>query len=139
MINTYLVLLGDNYSADQKGYNEALKDGSVHNVNIDEQSYTSMYNVQQAIQATCNCTGSNVSLGLERDNVYLPFSIIEVGENDDEYQDLNEAYDKGMARHLAALRSAVDSALDDLAEALGECEERKTIDHCTDCIEQQRK
>lgn len=138
MTSTNLVLLGD-YSDDQKGYDSAKVDGAVHIVGIDEQSYTSMYNVQQTIKATCECLGGSVAIGIVKDDKYISFSFVEIGQNDDDYQDLDEAFEKGVSNQLNALRAAVDKSLDDLAEALGECEERKTIDHCTDCIEQQRK
>ena len=64
MSNAKLVLLGDNYSDDQKGYIQANIDGAVHIVEIDEQSYSSMYNVQKSIEATCKCTGTDVILGI---------------------------------------------------------------------------
>ena len=78
-------------------------------------------------------------MGLVQGDKYIAFSFVEIGRNDDDYQDLDEAFNKGVKNQLDALRAAVDKSLDDLAEALGECEERKTIDHCTDCIEGQRR
>ncbi len=135
MSNTNLVLLGD-YSDDQAGYDSAKVDGAVHIVQIDEQSYSSMYNVQQAIQTTCNCLGGDVSLGLVKDGKYLPFSQIETGDNNDDYQDLDDAFELGLQKQLDALRDAVDESLKVLSEILPEGEERRIIDHCTDCIDQ---
>ncbi len=140
-MKTYLVLFGD-YSNDQKGYNSAKIDGAVHIVKIDEESYAAMYNVQQAIQATTECLGISVAIGLVKDGKYLSLSFVENTDYDPQhfsYESLNEAFDQSWNWHLDDLRKDLDDSLDTLAAALGECEERKTIDHCTDCIEQQRK
>lgn len=137
-MKTELILLGD-YSADQAGYDQAKVDNAVHVVSIDEQSYTSMYNVQQSIQATCECLGQSVSMGLVRDGKYLSMHIVEVGNNDDDYQDLDDAFELGLKHQLEILRDAVDDSLDNLMNALSEGEERKTIDHCIDCVSENRR
>lgn len=40
---------------------------------------------------------------------------------------------------LEYYRYKLDVVMDDLADELGECEERRVLDHCTDCIEEFRK
>jgi len=137
-----LVLLGD-YSCDQAGYNSAHTDGAVYIVDIDEASYSSLYNVQQSIQATCNCLGGNVSLGIERDNRFIPLSVIEdtaLTPNPD-YQDLDEAFELGIkhekiiAFRLDNLRANVFNSLTKLQNGLNAGSELDRVDHCVDVLE----
>jgi len=146
MDTTQLVILRD-YTNDQKGYTSALGDGAVYVVQIDEASYSAMYNVSAAIKATCECLGYDmVSIGLVRNKKYIPLSVIEDTSFNSQldYQDLAEAFEVGLVHlrikdsQLAELRTAVDASLSELMDALPECEERKTIDHCVDCIDQFR-
>jgi len=140
---TRLVILGD-YSDDQAGYNEAHNDGAVHVVEIDEQSYSSMYNVQKAIATTCECTGSSVSLGLVRDGKYIPLSVVEdTSFNSNlEYQDLDEAFEVGLtnikrkAENLNRLRDDLRDSLAALQNALPQGEERRIVGHCIDSFGQ---
>ena len=139
---TSLVLLGDNYSDDQAGYLEAVKDGAVHIVDIDEQSYTALYNVQNSIAATVKCTGVEVSIGVVKDGYYLTIGVIDDHDRCKGrfgYESLHEAHDQAMVWHLEDLRAAVDDSLQTLSDRLPAGDEQAQIDHCIDSIGRQRK
>ncbi len=106
MKTTSLVLLGDDYSDDQRGYLEAKNDGAVHIVDIDEESYTALYNVQQSIEATCRCLGYSVAVGVVQGNRYISLSTIEdtALTPDLEYDSLASAFEIGV-KHEAILNT----------------------------------
>ncbi len=146
MNNTKLVMLGD-YAMSQEGYDEALKDGAVHIVDIDEASYSAMYNVKNSVQATCTCTGVSVSLGLVRDGKYIPLSVVEDTSLNSQldYQDLDDAFELGLTHlkikevRLDELRSNVDLALMYLSAGLTDGAERRAVDHCIDCLDDHKQ
>lgn len=142
-ITTQLVMFKE-YDDNQSGFNAAISDGAVYPVEIDEASYSAMYNVQKTLQTTCECLGyTTIALGVLRDNIYISLSVIEdTGLNREiEYQDLDQAFEIGLANlktkdeHLGLLRSQVDKALSALANDLPECDERGRIDHCITVLE----
>lgn len=141
---TNLVVLGD-YSDNQRGYDKANADGAVYVVSIDEQSYTAMYNVQEAIRATSECLGQTVAVGVVKDGIYLSMDLIDdiddTGKNPFTYLDLNQAFDQAIDKriHLEKLRSALDLALINLHKALPESAELNCVDHCIDCLDEYRK
>lgn len=138
---TKLVLLGD-YNGTQKGYDEALKDGAVHIVHIDEQSYSAIYNVLVSIQATSDCLGNEVSIGLVQNGRYIPFDIVEainLSPNDNpnvDYDDLDSAFIIGAqnmdikAYNLNVLRKAAIVSLAALLKALEDGEEKEIVAEC---------
>ena len=117
--NAKLVVLGEDYCNNQKGFNIACRDGAVHTVQIDEQSYTSLYNVQQAIEATAGCIGVPVSIGVAKHGQYIPLSVIEdtALTPDLDYQDLCEAFDLGL-KHIA-MNEAKELTVADIEKLLG--------------------
>lgn len=137
-MTTKLVIFSTHYTDDQLGYNEAAKAFNVNIVDIDEASYSAMYNVQQSIQSTCTCLGGSVFIGLVRDGSYISLSVIEDTELDPDldYGDLENAFKIGLAnlerkqKHLAELRSNVDLSLMYLSAGLKAGDEKRTVDHC---------
>ncbi len=117
--NPKLVLLGEGYSNDQKGFSFACRDGAVHVVEIDEQYYTALYNVQQAIEVTAGCIGVPVSIGVAKHGQYIPLSVIEDTSLTPEldYQDLCEAFDLGL-KHIA-MKEAKELTVADIEKLLG--------------------
>ena len=144
-MSTKLVILGD-YDANQIGYNQASIDKAVHIVDIDEQAYFAIHNVQKVVEATCLCSGVSVSLGLVRDGKYISLSVVvdSSWDTDIEYKDLDEAFDLGLTheafavRRLDDLQLNVDKALKELSNALNDCAERRAIDHCIDTLDQHK-
>ena len=114
-----LVVLGEDYSNDQNGFISACCDGAVHTVDIDEQYYTALYNVQQAIEATAGCIGIPVSIGVAKHGQYIPLSVIEdtALTPDLDYQDLCEAFDLGL-KHIA-MKEAKELTVADIEKLLG--------------------
>ena len=101
-----LVIFNEDYTDDQKGYLAAKKDGAVHLVDIDEESYTALYNVQQSIEATCKCLDQYVAVGVVQGNRYIPLNTIEntVLTPDLDYETLAGAFDIGV-KHEAILNT----------------------------------
>lgn len=67
--------LGD-YPKGQEGFLEALEDGAIQNINIDESSYSALYNVQNAVFATAKKLGYDVELGAYRGKDF--FTMLEM-------------------------------------------------------------
>jgi len=141
-MTTRLVLLGD-YSNDQEGYNSAHIDGAVHVIAIDEQSYSALYNVQQAIQATCDCLGGTVSIGLVQDNKYIPLSLVEDTDicPNIEYGSLDTAFEIGRenirikAHNLNNIRANALNTLAGLRLAIKDPDEIRRVEKCINILQ----
>lgn len=91
-----VIFAAGTYPSGQEGFLEAKKDGALQNVNIDENSYTMLYNVQQSITATERCLGLEVHLGAYQDDVFVSMSEMDdlVHGEGGEWESIDEAFER---------------------------------------------
>ena len=143
MNTAYLVVFKD-YPDNQKGFELAVADGAIHNIDANAQSYSTMGDIQNAINTTGQCLGFTVNIGIVKDTAYISMAVIDDTERNSQldYDDLETAFYIGLsnlkhaAEQIAVLRANVDDALKALSDSLPDGNERDTVDHCIDCIDQ---
>lgn len=91
--------LGD-YKQGQKGFLAAKNDGAVDSIDIDEDSYTMLYNVQRTAFAVAAKLGQEVELGAFEGDTFVSISELDnVMEEDggDSWDSLDEGFSRAVA------------------------------------------
>lgn len=143
---TDLIVFPDSFTDDQHGYNEAWDVTEVFAVQLIDQTYSSMINVQAVATAAgeCDSLGSSIRIGLLQRGQYIPLHVVHDSKGTDlkllayknrnlDYENLDQAFHIGVAnlatkaKNTDLLRKKLDVALGKLYDDLICSEEKSAL------------